>query len=145
MPREIAVAGGMAAGPKVAARVRRRIPEAHLTIVEQESPLSYAGCGVPYFISGQAPEARDLICMASEALRDAAFFKSIKNIDVLGDTRAESIDRFRDEVSPVNLDNGMNEIDSALRCPGPGHRRFARGVFYSRLGFKPGVPPGPSR
>ncbi len=49
---KIVIIGGVAAGPKAAAKVRRLDPEAEITIVEKGIFLSYAGCGLPYYISG---------------------------------------------------------------------------------------------
>jgi NADPH-dependent 2,4-dienoyl-CoA reductase/sulfur reductase-like enzyme len=41
----IVIIGGVACGPKAAARARRREPHADITIIEQGALLSYAGCG----------------------------------------------------------------------------------------------------
>jgi len=48
----IVVIGGVACGPKAAARARRLDPKADVTIIERGELLSYAGCGMPYYIRG---------------------------------------------------------------------------------------------
>jgi len=48
MPLKIIIIGGVAAGPKTAAKIMRLNPEAEVTILEKGEFLSYAGCGLPY-------------------------------------------------------------------------------------------------
>lgn len=48
--RRILIIGGVATGPKTAARCRRLDQEAEITIVERGDLLSYASCGMPFFI-----------------------------------------------------------------------------------------------
>ena len=56
---KVVVVGGVAVGPKTAARLRRLNPEADITIVEKGKVLSYAGCGMPYYVSGDVAESRN--------------------------------------------------------------------------------------
>ncbi|KPJ78007.1 MAG: hypothetical protein AMS14_00340, partial [Planctomycetes bacterium DG_20] len=48
----VVIVGGVAAGPKVAAKIMRLRPDADVTVVERGKLLSYAGCGLPYYVSG---------------------------------------------------------------------------------------------
>ena len=48
----VVVVGGVAAGPKAASRILRVCPEADVTVIEKGTLLSYAGCGLPYYVSG---------------------------------------------------------------------------------------------
>lgn len=105
MAKKIVVIGGVAAGPKAAARARRLDPEAEITLVEKGELLSYAGCGLPFYIAGLVNEAQELMCTPAGVLRDAAFFKAVKNIKVLTRTLAQQIDRERKEVVVVNLES----------------------------------------
>jgi NADPH-dependent 2,4-dienoyl-CoA reductase/sulfur reductase-like enzyme len=50
--RRVVIVGAVAAGPKTAARIMRLDPEADVTLIEQGVVLSYAGCGLPYYVSG---------------------------------------------------------------------------------------------
>lgn len=106
MGKRIIVVGGVAAGPKAAARARRRDPEAEITIVEKGDLLSYAGCGLPFYIAGLIHEAEELMCTASGTVRDAAFFKAVKDIKVMTRTLAEKIDRERKELAVIDLETG---------------------------------------
>lgn len=45
----ILIIGGVAAGPKTAARARRLLPDAEITIIEKGQLISYGGCGMPFF------------------------------------------------------------------------------------------------
>ncbi|HET7770829.1 MAG TPA: FAD-dependent oxidoreductase [Chloroflexota bacterium] len=92
-PRRIVVIGGVAAGPKAAARARRRDPHAEITVVERGAVLSYAGCGLPFYVEGLIDHAQELYATASGAVRDTAFFRNVKDITVLDRTEAERVDR----------------------------------------------------
>ena len=88
----IVVVGGVACGPKAAARARRRDPNAKITIIERGEHISYAGCALPYYVGGTVPEFEGLISTHYGAVRDAAFFDRVKGIDVRLRTLAEGID-----------------------------------------------------
>lgn len=94
-PFRVVIVGGVAAGPKVAARVIRLRPDAHVTVVERNEFLSYAGCGLPYYLAGDVKEQRDLMSTGAGALRDAVFFRKMKNVEVRSQTEALRIDADR--------------------------------------------------
>lgn len=106
MSNKIVVIGGVATGPKAASRARRLDPEAEITIVERGQMLSYAGCGMPYFIEGKVKEVRELTCTPIGVPRDAVFFDRVKGIKVLNRTLALSIDREAQTVEVVRVDSG---------------------------------------
>ena len=98
--KKIVIIGGGACGPKAAARARRLDPNAIITIVQDEAFISYAACGLPYFVSGMVRARAELI------VRNAADFKKINNIDVLLETRVDRIDRAAHEIYITNLKDG---------------------------------------
>ncbi|WP_027357459.1 FAD-dependent oxidoreductase [Desulfofundulus thermocisternus] len=104
--KKILIIGGVAAGPKAAARARRCDPDAEITIVEEGSFLSYAGCGMPFYIGGTVERHEELMATPVGVIRDAAFFRSVKDIKVLTGTRAEAIDRKNKTVRVTNLATG---------------------------------------
>jgi NADPH-dependent 2,4-dienoyl-CoA reductase/sulfur reductase-like enzyme/rhodanese-related sulfurtransferase len=106
LTRRIVIIGGVAAGPKAAARARRLDPEAQITLVEKGGLLSYAGCGLPFYIAGLLTDVQELMRTAAGVPRDTAFFKTVKNVEVLTRTMAQQIDRDSKEVVVVNLENG---------------------------------------
>ena len=67
---KVIIVGGVAAGPKVASKVIRLVPEANVTVIEKGEFLSYAGCGLPYYISGVVKNHVDLMSTPMGALRD---------------------------------------------------------------------------
>ncbi len=105
----IVIIGGVATGPKAASRARRLAPEAEITIIERGEILSYAGCGMPYFIEGKVKDIRDLFRTPAGVPRDAIFFHRVKDVRVLNRTLALSIDREAKTVEVVRIDTGEYE------------------------------------
>lgn len=108
-PLKLLVIGGVAAGPKAAARARRLDPEAEITIIEKDTVLSYAGCGMPYYIGGWVDDVHELMATPIGVLRDPAFFANVKGIKVLNQTEALSIDRQKKTVLVRSLETGQEE------------------------------------
>jgi NADPH-dependent 2,4-dienoyl-CoA reductase/sulfur reductase-like enzyme/rhodanese-related sulfurtransferase len=98
MPLKVVVIGGVAAGPKAAAKIIRLNPEAEVTLLEKGRFISYAGCGLPYYVSGMVKEQKDLMSTPVGVLRDPAFFQKVKGFKVLAETEALEIDRARKRV-----------------------------------------------
>ncbi|GAB6098336.1 FAD-dependent oxidoreductase [Halanaerocella petrolearia] len=63
---KIVVIGGVAAGTSAAAKAKREMPEAEITIFEQDSDISYSGCGLPYYIADLVKERNDIIIYTPE-------------------------------------------------------------------------------
>jgi len=108
MPNRIVIIGGVACGPKAAARARRLDPNALITIIEKGELLSYAGCGIPYFLSGDVKDVKGLMETPIGIVRDTVFFRNVKDITVLNKTLAESIDRKKKIVHVVNIADGSH-------------------------------------
>lgn len=104
--QKILIIGGVAAGPKAAARARRVAPDAEITIVERGSFVSYAGCGMPYYLSGEVPKFEHLFETTYSVIRDPDFFWGEKGVKMLTRTEAKSIDREKKEVLVENLETG---------------------------------------
>ncbi|HOK39563.1 MAG TPA: FAD-dependent oxidoreductase [bacterium] len=100
---KILIIGGKAAGPKAAAKARRMDEDALITLIEKEEVLSYAGCGLPFYISNMVTDARLLMTTNDGDIRDPEFFKKIKDIEVLINTEAIEIDRANKRVKIRNL------------------------------------------
>ena len=92
-PMKVVIVGGVAAGPKAAARIVRLDPKAEVTIIEKGEFLSYAGCGLPYHVSDVVVEQAELMSTPVGVVRDAAFFQKVKNIRAMNHTEATEIDR----------------------------------------------------
>ncbi len=101
---KVVIIGGVAAGPKAASRIIRLCADAEVTIVEKGEFLSYAGCGLPYYISGAVKEQKELMATPVGVVRDPVFFQNVKNVKVLNRTTARSIDRKNRKVTAVAQD-----------------------------------------
>lgn len=89
----VLIIGGVTAGPKAAAKIIRLHPDADVTIIEKDSLLSYAGCGLPYYVAGLVRDQKRLISSQAGVVRDLVFFRDVKNVHVLNQTEAMEIDR----------------------------------------------------
>jgi NADPH-dependent 2,4-dienoyl-CoA reductase/sulfur reductase-like enzyme/rhodanese-related sulfurtransferase len=103
---KVVIVGGVAAGPKVASRIIRLMPGADVTVVEMGEFLSYAGCGLPYYVSGVVETQAELMSTPVGVVRDAAFFQNVKNVHVLNHTEAVEIDRENKRVRVKGVQNG---------------------------------------
>ncbi|ARN57509.1 FAD-dependent oxidoreductase [Sedimentisphaera salicampi] len=106
---KVVVIGAVAAGPKVASKIIRLMPEAEVTCVEKGRFLSYAGCGLPYYVSGVVEDQAELMSTPVGVVRDPVFFRNVKNVHVLEQTEAVSIDRSGKKVYAKDIRTG-NEI-----------------------------------
>ncbi|MEW6426626.1 MAG: FAD-dependent oxidoreductase [Thermodesulfobacteriota bacterium] len=106
MTQKVLIIGGVAAGPKTACRLKRLQPECAVTIVDQDSFVSYGGCGIPYYVSGDVNDEVQLRQTSFHVTRDPDFFARAKGVEVRTRTRALAIDRKGKTVLVENLDNG---------------------------------------
>ena len=93
MGKKIVIIGGVAAGPKAACRVKRLMQDADVTIIDQDTLISYGGCGIPYYVSGDVSDESELRSTSFHMVRDEEFFKNAKGLTVKSGTRAIGIDR----------------------------------------------------
>jgi NADPH-dependent 2,4-dienoyl-CoA reductase/sulfur reductase-like enzyme/rhodanese-related sulfurtransferase/anti-sigma regulatory factor (Ser/Thr protein kinase) len=129
-PLRIVIVGGVAAGPKVASKIIRLCQDAEVTIVEKGKLLSYAGCGLPYYVSGVVQDQKELMCTPVGTVRDPVFFQNVKNVKVLNETEAIEVDRANKRVRVRDL---VSEQESWLD-----YDKLVLGT-----GAKPVVPPIP--
>ncbi len=101
--KRIVIIGGVATGPKAAARCRRLDQEAEITMVERGDLLSYAGCGMPFYIEGIV-EFETLLKTSVGVIRDADYFESGMGIRVMVRTEAVKINRVSKTVTVKDLE-----------------------------------------
>ena len=106
MALRIVVIGGVALGPKAACRAKRLNPEAEVILVDQSDRISYGGCGIPYYISGEGGKVSELQATPYGTIRNADFFRTHKGVVALTGTRATSIDRAAKTVTINTLATG---------------------------------------
>lgn len=76
--RRIVIVGGVAAGMKVASRLRRLDPEARITLVERGEKVSYGACALPYYVEGLFEDLEDVRRTPGGIVRNEAFFRKVK-------------------------------------------------------------------
>ncbi len=86
------IVGASAAGLRCASRLARLRPGWRITVVEERELFSVAACGLPYVLSGDVGAAEALRTTSDGALRDTAYFASIKGVRVLPGRRATAVD-----------------------------------------------------
>lgn len=106
MSKKVVIIGGVAAGPKVAAKLKRLDPEAEVVILEKGKFLSYAGCGLPYYIGGDIKEQKELMETPIGVMRDPEYFEKMKGVKVYNRTEALRIDRKKKKVEARRIDTG---------------------------------------
>ncbi len=110
MPRKIIIIGGVALGPKAACRCKRLDPAAEVTLFDENTLISYGGCGIPYFVGGDIQNVKDLCSTPYHTVRDPEFFATMKGVDVKINTRVTTIDRKTRSVTARNLLTGEESV-----------------------------------
>lgn len=109
----VVIIGGVAGGMSAATRLRRLSEEIEIIVLEKGPYVSFANCGLPYYVSGEISERSELILQTPEQL------KKRFNIDVYTETKAINIDRKNKTV--LTSSNGKEEAisyDKLLLSPG---------------------------
>jgi NADPH-dependent 2,4-dienoyl-CoA reductase/sulfur reductase-like enzyme/rhodanese-related sulfurtransferase len=105
-PRRVVIIGGVACGPKTAARLRRLDPEVEIMMVDRGKVLSYGACGMPYYVSGHFDRVDALLETPVGVKRDVGFFKKVKGFEAMTETEATGIDRNGKTVTIRHLGTG---------------------------------------
>ena len=82
----ILIIGGVAAGTKAAAKLKREDRFADIKILTKGKDISYAGCGLPYYVSFVIPHREDLIVNTPES------FSSLTGVEVSTGTEVVDVD-----------------------------------------------------
>ena len=97
---KIVIIGGVAAGATAAAKARRLSSEAEITILEAGADISFANCGLPYYIGGDIKSRSKLILQSPESFNEAY------QTEVYIHTRATEIDRNNKVIYTKNSQTG---------------------------------------
>ena len=115
MGKKIVIVGGVAGGATAAARLRRLDESAEITVIERSGFVSYANCGLPYYVGGVIPEKKSL------TLQTPRSFKTRFDIDVRVSSEVTAIDRENKRVTVKSLADGGEyslEYDKLILSPG---------------------------
>ncbi|GFK93937.1 NADH peroxidase [Fundidesulfovibrio magnetotacticus] len=127
MSEHVVIIGAVALGPKAACRYKRLRPDARVTLIDRDAIVSYGGCGIPYYISGDVSDLRELRTTSFKLVRDEKFFQECKDIEVLTRTEALSIDRQGKTVRLRDLESGAERdlaYDKLVLATGARPRRL---------------------
>ncbi|WP_291318462.1 FAD-dependent oxidoreductase, partial [Desulfonatronospira sp.] len=105
MSQKVVIIGAVALGPKAACRFKRLEPDSQVIMIDENEIISYGGCGIPYYVSGDISDARELQSTTFHMVRDVDFFRDAKDVQVRTRTRALSIDRMAKKVHVHDLEN----------------------------------------
>jgi NADPH-dependent 2,4-dienoyl-CoA reductase/sulfur reductase-like enzyme/rhodanese-related sulfurtransferase len=94
--KKLVIVGGVAAGASAAAKARRCSEEAEIIMFEKGRDISYATCGLPYYLSGVIRKRRDLLVTSAE------FFRKRFNVDVRTGQEVVKIDRAAKTITVVD-------------------------------------------
>ena len=97
MAERIVIVGGVAGGASAAARLRRLDEEAEIILFERGSYISFANCGLPYYVGQVIKNRNNLLVQTPEK------FKARFSIDVRVNNEVTAIDRKRKEVKVNDL------------------------------------------
>ena len=115
---KVVIIGGVAGGASTAARLRRVDEDAEIVMLEKGPYVSFANCGLPYYLSRTINEREKLLVTTPESL------KATLNIDARTNSEVISIDR---------------EAKSVLVREHPGGREYRES--YDKLVLAPGAEP----
>jgi NADPH-dependent 2,4-dienoyl-CoA reductase/sulfur reductase-like enzyme/rhodanese-related sulfurtransferase len=109
----IVIVGGVAGGMSAAARARRLDESAEIIVLERGAHVSFANCGLPYFVGGEITDPRALLVQTPESLRAALA------LDVRPGHEVIAVDADARTVT-VRSDDGLEEIayDALVLSPG---------------------------
>ncbi|MBL0713266.1 MAG: FAD-dependent oxidoreductase [Desulfosarcina sp.] len=105
----VLVVGGVACGPKTAARLKRLMPDAEVTMFEKGEMVSYGACGLPYYVEGMFPNIKALTHTPAGVSRTPEFFRNWKGFQTLTRTEVIAINRADKQVRIRYLDSGREE------------------------------------
>jgi NADPH-dependent 2,4-dienoyl-CoA reductase/sulfur reductase-like enzyme/rhodanese-related sulfurtransferase len=109
MAQQVLIVGAVAVGPKAACRIKRLDPSANITVIDRDSYISYASCGIPYFVGGDIADLEGLQSTFAHVIRDCDYFQNVKGVTVRPQVEAVSIDCRTKQVIIRDLMEGHEE------------------------------------
>jgi len=112
---KLVIVGGVAGGASAAARARRVAEDAEIVVLERGPDVSFANCGLPYYVGGEIRPRDKLLVTTPARLRERF------RLDVRTRANVESIDRAAKTVRVRDLDTGREydeSYDALLLAPG---------------------------
>ena len=100
---KVLIIGGVAAGTKTAAKLKRADRGLEVTILTKDQEISYAGCGLPYYVGGAIEDRADLVVNTPQQ------YEALTGVRVLVGREAVALEPKGKVVTAQNLQSGLNE------------------------------------
>ncbi len=97
---KVLIIGGVAAGTKVAAKLKREDRSVDVTIITKGKNISYAGCGLPYYVGNVIEDKSELIINTPKA------FEGLTGAKVITETEVIAVDVNSKSIKAKALENG---------------------------------------
>lgn len=101
---KVLIIGGVAAGTKVAAKLKREDFGADVTILTMGKDISYAGCGLPYYVGDVIRDRKQLIVNTPDS------FEKLTGVRVVTETEAVKVNRQEKTVEAVSTVTGERSV-----------------------------------
>jgi NADPH-dependent 2,4-dienoyl-CoA reductase/sulfur reductase-like enzyme len=134
MGERLIVIGGVAAGMSAAAKAKRTRRDLEVLVCEQGSFISYAACGMPYYLAGDVPDYRELIVRTPEQMMKQGVDVRLRHQVTAIDAGARTVtvsDHDRQRELVLNYDNLVIATGARAAWPFPDHTDLD-GVFGLR-------------
>ena len=100
------IIGGVAAGTKTAAKLKREDRSAEVTVITKDRDISYAGCGLPYYVGGLIESREELI------VNTPAKYAGLTGVEVKTGKEAIALHADKKEVIAKDVETGREETYS---------------------------------
>ena len=126
--KRVVIVGGVAGGMSTATRLRRLDAHAEITVLERSGHVSFANCGLPYFVGGVIEEEENLTLQTPEQLFDRFRLDVRVNDEVIAIDRLARTVRTRSTVTSEEADVAYDKLvlsmgAAPVRPPIPGYER----------------------
>lgn len=113
MTEKILIVGGVAGGMSAATRLRRLNEKVEIIVFEKGPYVSFANCGLPYYVGGEIAEREKLIVQSAKALKNRF------NLEVRENSEVTAIDSEGKKVTVVsNGESYVESYDKLILSPG---------------------------
>ena len=103
---KVLIIGGVAAGTKTAAKLKREDRSIEVTVITKDQDISYAGCGLPYYVGGFIESRDELIVNTPQK------YSGLTGVEVRIGKEAVALDADKKEVTVKDVQTGNTEV-----CP----------------------------
>ena len=103
---KVVIIGGVAAGTKTAAKLKREDRSIDVTVVTKDQDISYAGCGLPYYVGGFIESRDELIVNTPQK------YSGLTGVEVRTGKEAVAVDPAKKEVILKDMQTGNTEVCS---------------------------------